>query len=408
MFPPAFGPRMGYLCKYMKRAGWEPVVVTEQIDDNTFSFLREDIKVTYINYYRCKGKLLRRLEWLFVFFLDFFFHYKDKTMRKAATALLKEGGYAGVLCSTYRTFPLPAAQQVAEEFHLPFVADLRDIVEQYASNEYIAHSFQTFPWLDNKITALFRHNLLKERNRALRKAGYITTVSPWHLEILKQYNPRTELIYNGYDPEVFYLEPGCTTPRFVITYTGRLISLATRDPRLLFEAIARMDAEHIISPDTFRIQWYVDPASREMIQQEVAAYAISPYLDYFGYVPASEIPGILNRSSVLLQLANKSTASGPKGFMTTKLFESMAVGKPLLCVRSDEGCLEATINQTQSGIAARTVDEVYSFLLHHYSEWTKKGYTEAKVNKEAVECFSRKKQAEQFMDIFTQINSNHG
>ena len=28
MFPPAFGPRMGYLCKYMRQAGWNPVVVT--------------------------------------------------------------------------------------------------------------------------------------------------------------------------------------------------------------------------------------------------------------------------------------------------------------------------------------------------------------------------------------------
>ena len=46
MFPPAFGPRMGYLCKYMRRAGWEPVVVTEQIDDSTFSFLKGETPVT--------------------------------------------------------------------------------------------------------------------------------------------------------------------------------------------------------------------------------------------------------------------------------------------------------------------------------------------------------------------------
>ena len=37
---------------------------------------------------------------------------------------------------TYRTFPLPAAQYIAEKYHLPLVIDLRDIVEQYASNEY--------------------------------------------------------------------------------------------------------------------------------------------------------------------------------------------------------------------------------------------------------------------------------
>ena len=56
MFPPAFGPRMGYLCKYMKRAGWEPVVVTERIDDNTFSFLKGETSVTYVNFFRSKKK----------------------------------------------------------------------------------------------------------------------------------------------------------------------------------------------------------------------------------------------------------------------------------------------------------------------------------------------------------------
>ena len=38
MFPPAFAPRMGYLCKYLTRMGWEVTVVTEYIEDNTFEF----------------------------------------------------------------------------------------------------------------------------------------------------------------------------------------------------------------------------------------------------------------------------------------------------------------------------------------------------------------------------------
>ena len=78
MFPPAFGPRMGYLCKYMKRAGWEPVVVTEQIDDNTFSFLKGETPVTYVNFFRSKGKILQKAEWICVFILDYLFHYKDQ------------------------------------------------------------------------------------------------------------------------------------------------------------------------------------------------------------------------------------------------------------------------------------------------------------------------------------------
>ena len=242
MFPPAFGPRMGYLCKYMKRAGWTPVVVTEQIDDKTFSFLQGDIPVTYINFFHSKGGILRKLEWIFVLILDFLFHYKDKKIAKAASRLLEEGGYDGILCSTYRAFPLPAAKALAEKYHLPFVADLRDIIEQYAATEYIAHSFRLFPWLDKKVTTAFRNKLLRDRNEALKKADCVTTVSPWHVEKLKAYNLQTELIYNGYDPEIFFPEQHRTSC-FVITYTGRLISLATRDPRLLFEAIDRLDRE---------------------------------------------------------------------------------------------------------------------------------------------------------------------
>ena len=45
LFPPAFGPRMGYLCKYLKGLGWQPVVLTEAIKDNTFTFLANECKV---------------------------------------------------------------------------------------------------------------------------------------------------------------------------------------------------------------------------------------------------------------------------------------------------------------------------------------------------------------------------
>lgn len=403
MFPPAFGPRMGYLCKYMKRAGWKPTVVTEYIEDQTFSFLAEDIPVTYVRFHGTSGKLSRRIEWLWIFLLDFFFHYKDQKIYKVAASILEKDTFEGILCSTYRTFPLPAASRAARKFQLSFVADLRDVVEQYAAHEYISHSFHISPWLDKQITALFRWKLLRDRNRALRQAKGVTTVSPWHVECIKPYNPNTRLIYNGYDPELFYPEH-CRTSRFVITYTGRLISLATRDPHLLFEAISRLDREKQITPDLFRIQWYVDNESKEIIEREVTGYGIEAYMDYFKYVPASEIPGILNRSSVLLQLANKFSSSGPKGFMTTKLFEALAVAKPVLCVRSDESYLEVTIRQTRSGLAARTSEEVYNFLLPLYRSWQEKGYTASDPDRQQVEFFSRKRQAEQFMNLFVTLN----
>ncbi|MDR1623875.1 MAG: glycosyltransferase [Tannerellaceae bacterium] len=410
MFPPAFAPRMGYLCKYFA-AGSKPVVVTEQIDDTNFSFLTGYADVTYINYYRASGKIARRLEWIAVLLLDFFFGYKDRKMIKVASRLLEKGGFDAVLGASYRTFPLPAAQAVAKRFDLPFVADTRDIIEQYVSACYIAHPFHTFPFLDRLIVKAFRWKLLKGRNRALRRADCITTVSPWHVEMMKRYNPRVELIYNGYDPELFYPER-IVTPAFRMTFTGRLVSLETRDPRPLFEAIARLAGEGHISPATFRVQWYTDDASREMLRPLVEEYAIGGYMDFFGYVPGDAIPGILNRSSVLLQLANKAGGSGPKGIMSTKLFESFAVEKPLLCVRSDESYLEETIRLAHAGASARTASEAYDFIRSCYREWQEKGYTTIEVDREVTGSFSRRRQAGQFMRIFDKLieekKAHHG
>lgn len=402
MFPPAFAPRMGYLCKYMKRAGWQPVVVTEYIPENMFAFLTRLVPVTYIKYFHSHHPIWRKVEWLAIFLLDFFFHYKDRKMAKVADSLLREQSFDTVLCSTYRTFPLPAALRVAKKHRLPLIADLRDIIEQYAANEYISKPFHTFPWLDKLITRAFRRHLLSNRNRVLREAACITTVSPWHVETLRPYNPHIRLIYNGYDPELFYPEH-FKTDRFLLTYTGRILSFGIRDPRPLLEAVRRLDEEKKIVPEKFCLVWYIDEHSRRLMEHEATVYQVGKYMEYHPYVGADQIPNILHHSSILLQLANKCDEKGPKGIMSTKLFEAMATEKPLLCVRSDESCLEQTIRETRTGTSARTADEAYRFILEQYQRWEKQGFTFVEPNRPAVERFSRSKQAEQFMQLISDV-----
>ena len=408
MFPPAFGPRMGYLCKYMRQASWNPVVVTEWIDDQIFAFLTDGIETHYVHYFpnAHRGKLIRRLEWLAVFTADLLFQYKSKKMARVARERLREGGFIGVLSSTYRTFPLPVALMMAREFHLPLIADHRDIIEQYASDEFISRPFHTLPFIDRWITRIYRSHLLKSRNKALRQANHVTTVSPWHVEQLAKINSNVSLIYNGYDPEIFYPKIE-KTERFNMTYTGRLLSLAIRDPRPLFEATDRLWNERKITPDKFRIIWYVDQASREILQEEAGRFDIARFMDYRDYVPADQVPQVLWQSSISIQLANKADENGPKGIMTTKLFEALATERPLLCVRSDESYLERTIQETRSGVAARDANTAYRFILEQYQYWQEHGYTRIEPDREAIKRFSRKSQAEQFMNLFNQLNQYH-
>lgn len=402
LFPPAFGPRMGYLCKYMGAFGWEPTVVTEAVDEQTFAFLAGTCPVTYVNYYPARGKRMRRLQWLATFLLNLCWDYKNHRLYKAADRIAGETSFDLVLCSTYRTFPLPAALKIARKYRLPLVTDLRDIIEQYTGNEFITHSLPRCFGLDKWIVAAFKRKSLQQRNRVVREAAYVTTVSPWHTGILGAYNPNTALIYNGFDPDLFYPQH-LPTDRFVITYTGRLLSTAMRDPALLLEALGRLREKGVFTPDNCRVEWYVDSLSWQTLTAEAEKAGVMAFMDYKGYVPASDIPRILCNSSVLLLLTNRSGEKGPKGVMTTKFFESLAVEKPILCVRSDEGCLEAALREANAGLAARNVEETCRFLEECFSQWKEKGYTKSAIEPAVLRNYSRKEQAGQFIRIFEQL-----
>ena len=103
LFPPAFGPRMGYLCKYLARAGWEAAVLTEYVDDGAFAFLTGYAPVEYVRFYRAKSRAGRKAERLLVLAADFLFHYKDRKMAAAGARLLRGGGFGAILCSVYRS-----------------------------------------------------------------------------------------------------------------------------------------------------------------------------------------------------------------------------------------------------------------------------------------------------------------
>lgn len=400
LFPPAFGPRMGYLVKYLTFFGWDPIVITEKIADDTFSFIADTNKIHYIDFY--KNCRFRKLRWLFVFFANLLFNYKNKKIYQAALKIMEETSFDIILCSSYRSFPLPAALMIARKTGLPLISDIRDIIEQYPKNEFFTSYIPPIPLLKDLFISVFKKRSIKERNRVLRASDHVTTVSAWHKQLLEQQNPNTSLIYNGFDPELFYPAP-IANELFTITYTGRLHSLEMQDPDLLFRAIRRLDQDKIITPQLCRLVWYVNKHSSQLLNEKSQSYDLDRYMDIKNYVPANQIPEILNSSSILLLLTNIARKGGPQGIMGTKTFEYLAVQKPVLCVRSDEGCLENTIQEINAGIAARNEEEVYDFIKHHFEIWKQNGATKADIKKDKLSLFSRKEQASQFIRIFEQV-----
>ena len=377
---PLYTPRVRNLYHYFSQKGIEIDWFTEQYETIPSDF---NIKLHQIPFYKHKG-ILGKIEWIIKNILNILFDYKNNYFAEKFLTATQNTKYDLIFCSTFHTFGLKAALKIAQKQNIPLHIDLRDIAEQCDTNEYnnskIALGF---------ISKTYRNINISRRNKILKQAHNITTVSPWHVNFLKQINPNTHLIYNGYDTTLFQPQT-IKSDYFDIIYTGKWYGSTLQDPTLLFQALAEINNPQI------RLIWYTNTDVHTQISNLAKQHNLTTPLIINSYVPNNEIPRLLNQSSIILVLTNK----GNRGIMTTKFFEAIGVEKPILCVRSDEECLAQTIKETNAGLAATTVEEVKQFILHHYQQWQQNGYTHINITNK--EQFSRQRQAQQFEEIFKQ------
>ena len=336
--------------------------------------------------------------------MDKVFNGREKAFYRFIRQHIDLTSFDVVFCSSYYYFPLQTARRIARDYHKPLVIDLRDIAEQWGKTPYFTRKVVSNQWLNNLLGNIYAAVQIRRRNRALRAAGAVTTISPWHAQFLSRFNPHTYLIYNGYDADEFV--PNCMpADEFLITYLGKLYSTALRDPRLLFEALRQLSDEGRIDTGKVRVLFHTDPQAIRELQDLGAQYGITDMLDIQGYIPRADILPVMYRSSVLLVLTTRATPEGTHGIIGTKFFENIGVEKPVLCIRSDEECLADLIRQTNAGLAATNVEETKAFILDKYREWQANGYTRQPVTDK--QQFSRQYQAGQFERLFLSLMRTH-
>lgn len=369
---PSYAPRLRSICEYLTAIGtYEVEVFTEQMAPLTFA---HDYPIREIALYRMHNTA----EWLLKGIYDLLTGWKERTFSRKVRVQIANRHYDAVFCTTFSSFPLGTARAIAQERHIPLHVDIRDIDEQIAGHQYIEHRQA---WL--KPFRRFYSNInRRRRNRVLRAATQITTVSPWHTDFIKHFNPNTHLIYNGYDARLF-VPHDMPTDTFRIVYTGRIYESELQDPTSLFEAIRTI---HDIT-----VAFYTNNAGRKRIQRLAQAFDVEAKIELHPYVPFQQIPKLLHSASIILVLANKTDAKGPHGVLTTKFFEALGVEKPVLCIRSDEALLANLISETHAGMAATNADEVARFILEKQAEWRQNGFTRQHVT--GKERFARQTEA---------------
>lgn len=349
---PGYLPRLRFFCDYLREQGYELHLFTEQNSKLEFA---HDYPITTIKTYTGST-----LDWLIKSVWSLLSNWHERHFANQVESAIQGGTYDQIICTTFSTFPMPAAVRIAKHRQIPLLVDIRDLDEQVDHSTYqYAHK----QWWLQPFKGLYRTIQLHRRNKALRQADVITTVSPWHVDFIKQFNPHVHLLYNGFDPRQFYSED-IPAETFRISYIGSLFNF--HNPQPLLDAVQELNIPDI---------------------------EVTFHTPQHNPVPHTQLGDAIRHSSIMLIFTSKTT----HGMMTTKFSEVLGCEKPIICYPSDHGCLAAAIKQTHAGIATDSIDEIKAFIMDKYQEWKELGYTHQQVSHK--EQFNRQTIAKQLEHI---------
>jgi hypothetical protein len=252
------------------------------------------------------------------------------------------------------------AKTLAVKYHIPWVADFRDL---WSQNHYSPYS---------RLKKYFIRNL---EIKTLKPASAITTVSLPLEEKLAALHKNKQIftIKNGFDPALLNPEKSQVDPLFTIVYTGDLYE-GKRDPAQLFKAIHELCDKKIIRRDDIRIHFFGYPKfqSETWLEEEIARYHCEDLVILHGKISHESALAEQHKAQVLLLLMWNNPEE--RGVYTGKLFEYLAARRPILSFGFPEGgVIKELLDQTHAGTHAGTYDELKDALIRSYQEYTLSG-----------------------------------
>lgn len=203
---------------------------------------------------------------------------------------------------------------------LPWVADFRD---PWTGIDYY-QQLKLTAWADRR-----HHRLERE---VLTTADRVVTVSwSWARDLEALGARQVQVVTNGYDPEDLPPAPMPVDEAYSLVHAGSMSP--TRDQPGLWRLLAGLCQADAAFRQRFRLR-FVGPVDRSVMASLEAA-GLTPHVERLGRVDHAEAMRQMARARVLLLPIN--TTSNQQGILPTKLYEYMAVGRPILAVGPSDG-----------------------------------------------------------------------
>ena len=287
------------------------------------------------------------------------------------------------------SFPITAhliGQELKNKYNIPWIADLRDL---WNMNPYINHTF---------IRNYFEKKL---EIKTLKDADALTTTTELAKEKLLTLHPQQKIIpiLNGYEAdEIKTLPEKLENKKLTITYAGSLYS-GKRNPEILFKAINELIEDGKIKSDKISLNFYGDKGNLEYLKNK---YNLNSVVHINGFIPHNEVLLKQNQSDILLLIS----WNNPKEeiFIPGKVYEYMALKRPIISIGYKKGSLKDLIDKTGIGIHTSDIDILKEGIMKYYEEFILNGKLEFKAKKD-IEEYSINNMASEFSKLLNNISN---
>lgn len=302
-----------------------------------------------------------------------------------ARRLLERGGIDAIWTTSAPFAHVHIGHRLAQEYGLPWVADLRDPV----STDVTAPP----GWLGRAVRAR-----RAGYRRPLLAATAITAATGQVAEVDGPWLGREPIVLvPGFDDAEWAAARAVATPspeRFEVVFTGRLYENYRR-PDTFLRGL-RLAADRLGPVDGARLRFVYYGRSGEFLRGLAQRYGCAELVDDRGFVDPTAVPAITAGAGALLLLTNEAGDSGVPG---GKFFEYLAASRPVLAVPGGDHYVASVLSRTGAGRMADDEDAVAGVLVDWFTAWRAGGTLPFTGDAAAVDEFSAGRSAARLAEL---------
>jgi glycosyltransferase involved in cell wall biosynthesis len=303
--------------------------------------------------------------------------------RAEALGLTRQKRFDAIWATSDPLTPWALATELAQKTGLPWVADARDSFNVQRLGSWYKRPF-----------------LAWQERRLATQASHVVAVSAGLASGLgHRIGREVTVIHNGFDASLLPASPQPPNPVFTIVYAGHLV-WPQRNPAPLLRAVELCLQRNLIPRDQIEVQFYGTEAS--LVERFYPGAQARLPVQVLPRIPHQEMLRVAMASTVLLLISHPSE----KGWLTGKVFDYLAAGRPILAVPDDRGEITALLQRTGAGVALTEVEEIVRQLVAWQSTWKAGGVITTARNETEIARYSRHLQAQQLAGILDEVSGS--